>query len=188
VYQYQLNTIYKQNNDMFGSKPKMQEGVCVFSSQPNGQYRDFIFGVVTGVDGTQIGVNGLIVNPVGLKNKVAQGKAGSRSVEILENPTSENCIFALVYRIEHENYTAVLDLDKDRIEMISKKSYYIFDGWVKESLPELLNNVLSLQAGDERDKAKRVLKNRMDTLLDKDLKRNLYSVCRSLKILTSADS
>ena len=173
---------------MFGGKPKMKEGVHVFSSKPNGDYRNFLFGVVTGVDGNKIGVNGLIIDPVGLKNKVEQGKAGSRSNEILENPTPENCIFALIYRIEHENFTEVLDIDSDRVEMISPKSYAIFDGWVRESIPELLNNVLSLPLGSERDQAKRVLKNRMDTLLDKDLKRNLYSICRSLKILTSQDS
>ena len=173
---------------MFGGKPKMKEGVHVFSSKPNGDYKNFLFGVVTGVDGNRIGVNGLIVDPVGLKNKVEQGKAGSRSNEILENPTPENCIFALIYRIEHENFTEVLDTDSDRVEMISPKSYAIFDGWVRESISELLNNVLSLPSGSERDQAKRVLKNRMDTLLDKDLKKNLYSICRSLKILTSQDS
>ncbi len=57
------------------------------------------------------------------------------------------------------------------------------DGWIRESLSEFLNNVLSLTPGSERDEAKRVLKHRMDTLTDKNLKRTLYSVCRSLKVL-----
>ena len=59
----------------------------------------------------------------------------------------------------------------------------MLDGWVRESLPELLNAVLSLPPGSERDEAKRVLKQKMDSLIDKNLKRTLYSVCRSLKIL-----
>lgn len=168
---------------MFGKKKGLKEGDYVFSTKPDGEYRNIIFGAVTGVDGSKIGVNGLIVNPVGLKNKLSQGKAGTRSTEILENPTPENCIFALIYRIEHENFTDVLDLDSDIVVKIPPKVYSVLDGWIRESLPELLNNVLSLPNGSEKDKAKRILKQRMDTLYDKTLKRHLYSICRSLKIL-----
>lgn len=173
---------------MFGKKPdKWKEGAYVFASRKNGDYQDFLFGVITGVDGDKIGVNGLIINPVGLKNKVSQGKSGPRSVEILENPTPENCIFGLIYRIEHENFTDVIDTSKENVEMISPKSYAIFDGWVREELPELINNVLSLPSGAERDAAKRTLKQKMDTILDKDLRRNLYSISRSLKILSGQE-
>jgi len=167
---------------MFGNKPKMVEGVCVFARKPNGDFDNIVFGVVTGVDGNKIGVTGLEVNPVGLKNKLEQGKAGSRSQEILRNPTSENCIFTLIYRVEHENFTGILDLEKDRVEVISGKAYGVLEGWIRESIPELINNVLSLPPGEERDKARRTLGNKMDTL-EKNLKKNLYSVCRSLRIL-----
>ena len=168
---------------MFGRKPSMKEGVHVFAQKPEKEYKKFIFGVVTGMEGDKIGVNGIIVDPVGLKNKVAQGKAGPRSVEILQNPTPENCIFALIYRIEYENFTEVLDLTKDRVEMIPPKAYSNLDGWIKEELSEHINKVLSLPPGSERDQAKRILRQKMDTLLDKNLKKALYSVCRSLKIL-----
>ncbi|PIY90055.1 MAG: hypothetical protein COY74_03565 [Nitrosopumilales archaeon CG_4_10_14_0_8_um_filter_34_8] len=168
---------------MFKRKPALREGVHVFSTKKNGDYYDFIFGVVTGVDGRKVGVNGVIVNPVGLKNKIAQGKTGERSSEILEHPTPDNVVLALVYRVEHENYAEILDLDKDKCDLIPPKVYGILDGWIRESLPEFINNVLSLAPGPERDEAKRVLKHRMDTLVDKNLKRTLYSVCRSLKIL-----
>ena len=168
---------------MFGKKKGLKEGDYVFSTKTDGQYQNIIFGAVTGIDGSKIGINGLIVNPVGLKNKISQGKTGQRSVEILENPTPENCILAFIYRIEHENFTDVLDLESDRVVQIPPKVYSVLDGWVRESLPELLNNVLSLPNGSEREQAKRVLKQRMDTLYDKNLKRHLYSVCRSLKIL-----
>jgi hypothetical protein len=168
---------------MFGKKPVLKEGVHVFSIKKNGEYNDFIFGVVTGIDGRKVGVNGIIVNPVGIKNKIAQGKAGERSIEILEHPTPDNVVLALVYRVEHENFADVLDLDKDKCDILPPKIYTILDGWIRESLPELINNVLSLAPGPERDEAKRVLKHRMDTLNDKNLKRTLYSVCRSLKIL-----
>jgi len=168
---------------MFKRKPALREGVHVFSTKKNGDYYDFIFGVVTGVDGRKVGVNGVIVNPVGLKNKIAQGKTGERSSEILEHPTPDNVVLALVYRVEHENYAEILDLDKDKCDLIPPKVYGILDGWIRESLPEFINNVLSLAPGPERDEAKRVLRHRMDTLVDKNLKRTLYSVCRSLKIL-----
>ena len=168
---------------MFGKKPQLKEGVHIFSVKKNGDFNDFIFAVVTGVEGRKVGVNGVIVNPVGLKNKIAQGKTGERSAEILEHPTPDNVVLALVYRVEHENFTEVLDLDKDKCDILPPKIYAMLDGWVRESLPEFINNVLSLPPGSERDEAKRVLKQRMDTLVDKNLKRTLYSVCRSLKIL-----
>lgn len=168
---------------MFGKKPVLKEGSQIFSIRPNGKYNDFIFGIVTGVEGRKVGVTGVIVNPVGLKNKIEQGKAGERSMEILQHPTPDNIVLALVYRVEHENFAEVLDLDKDKCDLLPPKIYSVLDGWIRESLPELINNVLSLPPGSERDDAKRVLRHRMDTLLDKNLKRTLYSVCRSLRIL-----
>ena len=168
---------------MFGKKPVLKEGVHVFSTKKNGDYYDFIFGVVTGVDDRKVGINGVIVDPVGLKNKIKQGKTGERSSEILEHPTPDNVVLALVYRVEHENFADVIDLDEDKCDIIPPKVYAMLDGWIRESLSEFLNNVLSLAPGSERDEAKRVLKHRMDTLNDKHLKRTLYSVCRSLKVL-----
>ena len=102
---------------------------------------------------------------------------------MLKEPTSENCIFALIYRTEYENFTDVLDLEKEKVEILSKKQYTILDGWIRESLSELINNVLSLPDGSDQDHAKRILKQKMENLYDKNLKQNLYSVCRSLKIL-----
>ncbi len=168
---------------MFGKKPTLKEGSQIFSTKKNGDYNDFIFGVVTGVDDRKVGITGVIVNPVGLKNKIKQGKTGERSEEILEYPTPDNVVLALVYRIEHENYTGIIDLDKDKCDLIPPQVYRMLDGWVRESLPEFFNNVLSLSPGSGRDEAKRILKHRMETLVDKNLKRTLYSVCRSLKIL-----
>jgi len=172
---------------MFGSKKgTLKEGSFVFTAKPADEYCNFVIGIVTGVDGNRVGVNGFIINPVGLKNKVLQGKAGTRSKEMLKDPTSENCIFALIYRIEYENFTDVLDMEKEKIEILSKKQYTILDGWIRESLSELINNVLSLPEGSDRDHAKRILQQRMENLYDKNLKSNLYSVCRSLKILTNS--
>ncbi len=168
---------------MFGKKKGLKEGDYIFSSKPGGEFSKIIFGTVTGVDGTKIGVNGLIIDPVGLKNKVSQGKAGIRATEILQNPTLENCIHAFIYRVEQDNFTEVIDITQDRIIEISPQVHQMLDGWIRESLSELLNKVLSLKAGSEKDEAKRVLKHKMDTLYDKNLKRNLYAVCRSLKIL-----
>ena len=168
---------------MFGSKPQLKEGTYVFSVKKNGDFNDFIFAVVSGVDGRKVGVNGIIVNPIGLKNKISQGKTGERSEEILNHPTPDNVVLALVYRVESENYADVLDLDVDKCDILPPKIYAVLDGWIRESIPEFINTVLSLAPGTERDEAKRVLRNRMDTLTDPNLKRTLYAVCRSLKIL-----
>ena len=168
---------------MFGKKLALKEGTHVFSTKKNGDFYDFIFGVITGVDGRQVGINGIIVNPVGLKNKIEQGKTGERSREILEHPTPDNVVLALVYRVEYDNFAEVIDLDKDKCDLIPPQVYAMLDGWIRESLSEFLNKVLSLPLGSERDEAKRVLKTRMESLMDKNLKRTLYSVCRSLQIL-----
>ena len=93
---------------MFGRKPTLKEGIHIFSVKKNGDYNDFVFAIVTGVEGRKVGVNGVIVNPVGLKNKIEQGKTGERSLEILQNPTPDNVVLALVYRVEHENFTEVI--------------------------------------------------------------------------------
>ncbi|HIO85335.1 MAG TPA: hypothetical protein EYG64_02870 [Candidatus Nitrosopelagicus sp.] len=169
---------------MFGKRMKgLKEGDFVFAKQSDGKYNNIIYGAVTGVDGNKIGVNGVIINPVGLKNKIEQGKAGKRSIEILKNPNPDNCILLLIYRIEYDNFNGVLDLDKQQVLELPNRVYATLDGWIRESLSELINNVLSLPPGSERDQAKIVLKQRMDTLFDKQLKRTLYAICRSLKIL-----
>ena len=167
---------------MFGSKG-WKEGEYVFTSKPNGEYRDIVVGIVTGVEDTKIGVNGMTINPAGLKNKISQGKAGPQSIEILKNPTPKECILALIYRIEYDNFTGVFDVNTDPVVKIHKNIHNIITGWVRESIPELINNVLSLPDGPEKDQAKRILKQRMDTLYDKDLKKYMYSICRGLKIL-----
>ena len=170
---------------MIGREKKgLKEGDFVFAKQPDGKYNKIIFGAVTGVDGQKIGVNGIIIDPVGLKNKIEQGKAGKRSIEILENPGPDNCILLLIYRIEHDNFNDVLDLNDQQVLKIPNRVYATLDGWIRESISEFINNVLSLPPGLEQDQAKRVLKQRMDTLFDKQLKRTLYAICRSLKILT----
>ena len=168
---------------MLRKKPAMREGTHVFGTRKDGDFKNFFFGTVTGVEGSRIGVNGVLVSPVGLKNKVSQNKAGPRSVEILENPTPDNCVMALVYRTEHENFTEEIDLDGEQVLLIPPRVYSVLDGWIRESIPEIINNVLSLPAGNDRDQAKRVMRHRMDTITDKNLRRTLYSVCRSLKIL-----
>jgi len=169
---------------MFGGRKKgLKEGDYVFAVQPDGEFNKIIYGAVTGIDGQKIGVNGIIINPIGLKNKIEQGKAGKRSIEILKNPNPDNCILSLIYRIEHDNFAGVLDLEEQQVLEIPPRVHDTLDGWIRESLSEFINNVLSLPPGSERDQAKRVLKQRMDTLFDKQLKRTLYAICRSLKIL-----
>ena len=169
---------------MFGlGKKGLKEGDFIFARRPDGEYNKIIFGAVSGVHGKKIGVNGIIINPVGLKNKIEQGKAGKRSIEILKNPNPDNCIHLLIYRIEHENFNEVVDLDKEQVLELPNRVYATLEGWIRESLSELINNVLSLPPGSERDEAKRILKQRRDTLFDKSLKMTLYSVCRSLNIL-----
>jgi hypothetical protein len=165
------------------SKKIWKEGDHAFISVQDGEFRNIVVGVVTGVEDSKMGINGIIINAVGLKNKVAQGKAGPQSIEQLKNPNPKDCILALIYRVEYDNYTGVFDVNTDPVVKIHKRIHNVIDGWVRESIPELINNVLSLPDNAEKDHAKRILKQRMDTLYDKELKKYMYSICRSLKIL-----
>ena len=165
------------------SKKTWKEGDHAFISVQDGEFRNIVVGVVTGVEDSKMGINGIIINAVGLKNKVAQGKAGPQSIEQLKNPNPKDCILALIYRVEYDNYTGVFDANTDPVVKIHKRIHNVIDGWVRESVPELINNVLSLSGGAEKDQAKRILKQRMDTLYDQELKKYMYSICRSLKIL-----
>ncbi len=155
---------------MFGlGKKGLKEGDFIFARRPDGKYNKIIFGAVTGVHGKKIGVNGIIINPVGLRNKVEQGKAGSRSIEILKNPNPDNCIHLLIYRIEHENFNDIVDLDKEQVLELPNRVYATLEGWIRESLSELTNAFLSLPPGSARYEAKRILRQRRDTLFDKTL-------------------
>ena len=68
------------------SKKTWKEGDHAFTSVQDGEFRNIVVGVVTGVEDFKIGINGIIINAVGLKNKVAQSKAGPQSIEQLKNP------------------------------------------------------------------------------------------------------
>ena len=150
-------------------KPGLKEGVHVFTRVPAGEYRDFVIGTVTGVDGDKIGVKGTRVDMVGLKNKVAQGNAEEWSIEILTSPTPDNVIMGLMSMVERHDFAQVLDADE--CDVIPPTVYAATDGCIQESLPELLNAVLSLPQGEEKDRVRRIARHRMDILLDKNLER-----------------
>src|SRR5438445_201489 len=137
---------------MFGSKG-WKEGECVFTSKPSDEYRDIVVGIVTGVEDTKIGVNGIVINPAGLKNKVSQGKAGPQSIEILKNPTPKECILALIYRVEFDNFTGVFDVNTDPVVKIHKNIHNIITGWVKEAQVKALVAALADVNIDEAIKA-----------------------------------
>ncbi len=169
-------------NRLFGKK-EWKEGDYVFITIPDGDYKNIVVGAVTGIENSKIGVNGTIIKMVGLKNKVSQGKAGPKSIELLKNPNPTDCILGLIYRVEYDNFTGIFDVNIEHPIKIHKNIHGIIDGWVRESLPEIINNVISLPEGSEKEQAKRVVRQRMESLFDKDLKKYMYSICRSLKIL-----
>ena len=67
---------------------------------------------------------------------------------------------------------------KSRIYL--KKVFTVFDGWIRESLSELINNVF-LSQNFRQDYAKRT-KTKMENLYDKEPEEKSH-YCRSLKIL-----
>ena len=80
---------------MFG-RGKIKAGDHVFVVQKDQLTNTIIIGKVQSVDGDRIRVNGTVIKPVGLLERVKAGRAIGRPKEVLENPDPNNCIFMLI--------------------------------------------------------------------------------------------
>ena len=166
---------------MFG-RGKIKAGDHVFVVQKDQLTNTIIIGKVQSVDGDRIRVNGTVIKPVGLLERVKAGRAIGRPKEVLENPDPNNCIFMLIDRVETQIFSQEVNQNSSKIIWINERRYFVLDGWLKENLPDIFASVLSA-SGDERLEARAMLLEKMNSIYEKDLKEHLYAVARSTRVL-----
>jgi hypothetical protein len=166
---------------MFG-RGKIKAGDHVFVVQKDQPTNTIIIGKVQSVDGDRMRVNGTVIRPVGLIERVKSGRAIGRPKEVLENPDPNNCIFMLIDRVETQIFSQEVNQNSSKVIWINERRYFVLDGWLKENLPDIFASVLST-SGDERLEARAMLLEKMNSIYEKDLKEHLYAVARSTRVL-----
>ena len=167
---------------MFG-RGKIKPGEYVFVVQADQNYNKLIIGIVQAINGSKIQVRGSYIRPIGLIEHVKRGHAGDRPKEVLNNPVPNNCIFMLIDRVETGRFNQEVDQQTSKIIWINEKRFFVLDGWIRESLPDMFADVLRANTEQERLQARTILLEKMNSLYEKDLKDHLYAVARSTKVL-----
>jgi hypothetical protein len=167
---------------MFG-RGKIKPGEYVFVVQADQNYNKLVIGIVQAINGSKIQVRGSYIRPIGLIEHVKRGHAGDRPKEVLTNPDPNNCIFMLIDRVETGKFNQEVDQQTSKIIWINEKRFFVLDGWIRESLPDMFADVLRANTEQERLQARTILLEKMNSLYEKDLKDHLYAVARSTKVL-----
>jgi hypothetical protein len=167
---------------MFG-KAEIKPGNYVFVVQKDGEYSRLVIGLIQSVIGSKIRVIGTYIKPQGLIDRIKAGKAGERPKEALVNPDPNNCIFLLIDRVETGRFHEEVDQSNSRVIWINESRYLVLDGWIKENFPDIFASALSATSEEERSQARLVLREKMNSLYERDLKDHVYAVARSAKLL-----
>jgi hypothetical protein len=167
---------------MFG-KGGIKPGEFVFVVKKDGDYNNVIIGRIQAVDGSKLRIAGTQVKPSGLIQRVVAGSAGDRSKQVLSSPDPNNCIFMLIDRVETAPFVGEVDQAAERVIWINESRYLVLDGWLKENFPEIFAAALTSPGEEERQQARAVLREKMGSLYEKDLKEHVYAVARSARLL-----
>lgn len=162
-----------------GIKP----GSYVFVAQKEGHYSKIIIGRVQSSNGNKVHVVGTYIRPQGLIERIQAGRAGGRPIEALSNPDPNNCIFMLIDRVETGRFNEEVDQSSAKVIWINENRYLVLDGWIKENFPDIFAAALSARTEEERNEARSLLLEKMNSLYERDLKEHVYAVARSAKIL-----
>ncbi|MDQ2684598.1 MAG: hypothetical protein M3Y25_02005 [Thermoproteota archaeon] len=166
---------------MFGSKLKPGGFAFVVKRDDTSNY--IVIGRIISETNKIYKVKGTFIRPVGLIERIRAGRAQGKPSEALNNPDPNNCIFFIIDRLDTGNFDDIVDPRVDKITPINENRYFVLDGWIKESLPELFSNYFNATSEDERLEARSVLINRMNSLISQELKEHVYAVVRSSQIL-----
>lgn len=167
---------------LFG-KGDLKPGNYVFVVQKDGDLNKVIIGRIQSASGSKLQVAGTYIRPLGLAERVKAGKAGDRSVQVLQNPDPNNCIFMLIDRVETGRFSDEVDQSTSRVIWINENRYLVLDGWIKENFPDIFAAALAAATEEERVQARQTLLEKMNSLYERDLKDHVYAVARSAKIL-----
>jgi hypothetical protein len=167
---------------MFG-KGGIRAGEFVFVVQKEGDYSRVVIGRIQSVAGGKVNIIGTAIRPSGLIERVKAGKAGDRSKQVLSSPDPNNCVFMLIDRVETAPFKGEVDQAEDRVVWINENRYLVLDGWIKENLPEIFAAALTSPTEEQRAQARQVLREKMGSLYERDLREHVYAVARSARIL-----
>jgi hypothetical protein len=167
---------------MFG-RGGIKPGEFVFVVQKDGEYNKILIGRIQAVSGSKVRIAGTQIRPSGLVQRVSAGSAGERSKQVLSNPDPNNCIFMLIDRVETSPFAGEVDQAADRVIWINENRYLVLDGWIKENFPEIFAAALTSPKEEDRQQAKAVLREKMGSLYERDLKEHVYAVARSARLL-----
>lgn len=170
---------------MFGKAAggSIKPGEYIFVAQKDVEYNRIIIGRIQSVSGSKIQVVGTYIRPQGLIERVKAGRAGERSAQVLSNPDPNNCIFMLIDRIETGRFSEEVDQSASRAIWINQSRYLVLDGWIKENFPDIFANALAAKTEEERNQARQLLREKMNSLYERDLKDHVYAVARGAKLL-----
>ncbi len=164
---------------------KIQVGSYVFTTMYDEltKHKMIVAGRVKMLDDNNLDIEGLYVKPLGLIKRKDSGKLGEHSLQVLNDPTPDNCIFILIDTIEYGPFSDKIDMSKNKPIRIHEHKYLLLDAWIKENLPEMFAEIFRSNSTEERLQTRSILLEKMNSLYDKDLKEHLYAVLRSTKIL-----
>lgn len=168
---------------MFSRGGGIKPGEYVFVVQKDGNFNRIIIGRIQSVSGSKVHVVGTFIKPQGLIERIQAGRASGRPVEALNNPDPNNCIFLLIDRIETGRFNEEVDQAALRVIWINENRYLVLDGWIKENFPEIFASALTAPTDEDRAHARSVLREKMNSLYERDLKDHVYAVARSAKLL-----
>jgi hypothetical protein len=167
---------------MFG-KQELKPGNYAFVVQKDGDYNKIVIGRIQSAGAGKIHIAGTFIRPQGLVEKIKAGKAGERAAQVLANPDPNNCILLLIDRVETGRFNEEVDQSVSRVIWINENRYLVLDGWIKENFPEIFSSALASATEEERSQARAVLREKMNSLYERDLKEHVYAVARSAKLL-----
>lgn len=167
---------------MFG-KSDLKPGNYAFVVQKDGDYSRIVIGRIQSVSGGNIHIAGTFIRPVGLAERVKAGRAGEKLVQVLASPDPNNCIFLLIDRVETGKFNDAVNQSTSRVIWINENRYLVLDGWIKENFPDIFYAALSAPTEDERTQARALLREKMNSLYERDLKDHVYAVARSAKLI-----
>ena len=167
---------------MFG-RGELKPGNYAFVVQKEGGYSKLVIGLIQSINGGSIRIAGTYIRPQGLIERVKAGRSTERMTQVLNNPDPNNCIFLLIDRVETGRFNEAVDQSTSRVIWINENRYLVLDGWIKENFPDIFASALSASSEDERAQARSVLREKMNSLYERDLKDHVYAVARSAKLL-----
>lgn len=162
---------------------KIKPGSYVFIVKRDDISNFIILGRILSEDNKLYKIKGSFFRPIGLLEKIKNGRADTKLIDVVNNPDPNNCIFMLLDKIDYGYFDDFIDPRVEKITPINENRYFVLDSWLKENLSDLFSDFFNSSSSEQRSEARRVLLEKMNSLLSQELKEHVYAVVRSARIL-----